>query len=241
MPSEYDEYSTQATQDTEGEASSAWRRLTPRAAFIAALACTLIASSLLFVFANNGHITAEGQAVPTPTAPAPTFTPSPTVASEGFQLYTDRADGFTIQYPDGWIASPLNPGMQFADDSNETGYAMQVALPVASSLDNPPQDGANPSAWVEYELSYLQSKYPQNFVRLSNGETSRVIGGVTWQGGAGLITNNSAGIRVQVFATVYHGRPYIINLLAVSDRFSAGEIEFFNPMLNKFVFTTTTP
>ena len=236
MPSEYDEYS-----DAREEAPAAWRRLTPRMAFIIALACTLIASSLLFVLADNGHITAEGQAAATPTVPAPTFTPSPTVAALGFQLYNDRADGFTIQYPDGWIASPLNPGMQFADDSNETGYAMQVALPGSTTLANPPQDVTNPSAWVEYELSYLQSKYPQNFVRLSDGQISRQIGGVTWDGGAGLITNNSAGIRVQVFAVVYHGRPYIINLLAVSDRYSAGAIEFFNPMLNTFIFTPTTP
>ena len=238
MPSEYDEYSTSRDGTTVPHTR---RTLTPRATFIIALACTLIASSLLFVLADSGHITAEGQIAATPTAPPPTATSSPTVAALGFQLFNDRADGFTIQYPDGWIASPLNPGMQFADDSNETGYAMQVALPIASSLDNPPQDGANPSAWVEYELSYLQSKYPQNFVRLSDGETSRTIGGVVWQGGAGLITNNSAGIRVQVFAAVYNGRPYIINLLSVSDRFTAGEIEFFNPMLNNFVFTPTTP
>ncbi|HEX8996904.1 MAG TPA: PsbP-related protein [Ktedonobacterales bacterium] len=234
MPSEYDEYS--ALQ--KGKAVPPIQRmLTPRATFIVALACTLIASSLLFVLADSGHITAEGQIATTPTAAAPTATASPTVAALGFQLYNDRADGFTIQYPDGWIASPLNPGMQFADDSNETGYAVQVALPGSSTLATPPQDVNNPSAWVEYELSYLQSKYPQNFVRLSDGQTTRTIGGVQWQGGAGLITNNSSGIRVQVFATVYHGRPYLINLLSVSDRFSAGMIEFFNPMLNNFAFS----
>lgn len=216
------------------------RTLTPRTTFIVALACTLIASSLLFVLADSGHITAEGQGVATPTVLAPTVTSTPTVASLGFQYYNDRTDGFTIQYPNGWIASPLNPGMQFADDSNETGYAMQVALPGSTTIANPPTDAANPSAWVEYEMSYLQNKYPQNFVRLSDGQTSRTIGGVVWQGGAGLITNNNAGIRVQVFATVYHGHPYIINLLSVADRFSAGMIEFFSPMLNNFVFLPST-
>jgi hypothetical protein len=117
---------------------------------------------------------------------------------------------------------------------------MQVALPGSTTIANPPADASNPSAWVEYEMSYLQNKYPQNFVRLSDGQTSRTIGGVVWQGGAGLITNNNAGIRVQVFATVYHGRPYIINLLSVADRFSAGMIEFFSPMLNTFVFLPTS-
>ncbi len=238
MASEYDEYSAAS----EGATIPPTRRtITPRTTFIIALACTLIASSLLFVLADSGHITAEGQIATTPTASAPTVTVSPTVAALGFQLYNDRADGFTIQYPDGWIASPLNPGMQFADDSNETGYAMQVALPGATTLANPPADVTNPSSWVEYELSYLQSKYPQNFVRLSDGQTTRTIGGMVWQGGAGLITNNSSGIRVQVFATVYQGQPYIINLLSVSDRFSAGMIEFFSPMLNDFAFTPSTP
>ncbi len=238
MSNEYDTYSD-TRQGTN--VSLIQRLLTPRVTFIVALVCTLIASSLLFVLADTGHITAEGQIATTPTVPVPTVTPAPTVAALGFQLYNDRADGFTIQYPNGWIASPLNPGMQFADDSNETGYAMQVALPSASTLVNPPQDVTNASAWVEYEMSYLQGKYPQNFIRLSDGQTSRVIGGVLWQGGAGLITNNSSGIRVQVFATVYQGRPYLVNLLSVSDRFSAGMIEFFNPMLNHFTFITSTP
>lgn len=238
MSSEHDSHS----DSREGTTIPRTRRtLTPRATFIVALACTLIASSLLFVLADSGHITAEGQIATTPTPPKPTPTASPTVAALGFQYFNDKADGFSIQYPDGWIVSPLNPGMQFADDSNETGYAMQVALPNTNTLDNPPQNGADPSAWVEYELSYLQTKYPQNFIRLTNGEITRTIGGVQWQGGAGLITNNSAGIRVQVFATVAHGQPYIINLLAVSDRFTAGEIEFFNPMLNHFAFSTSTP
>lgn len=238
MSSEYDEYSAKRNGTAVPPIQ---RMLTPRAAFIIALACTLIASSLLFVLADSGHITAEGQIATTPTASVPTATASPTVAALGFQLYNDRADGFTIQYPDGWIASPLNPGMQFADDSNETGYAMQVALPSATTLVNPPQDVSSPSAWVEYEMSYLQSKYPQNFVRLTDGQTTRMIGGVEWQGGAGLITNNSSGIRVQVFATVYQGRPYIINLLSVSDRFTAGKIEFFDPMLNNFTFIPSNP
>lgn len=238
MPSEYDEYS--ASQ--HGTATPPIHRsLTPRATFIVALVCTILASSLLFMLADSGHLTAEGQIAGAPKAAVATATPSPTVAALGFQSYNDRGDGFTIQYPNGWIASPLNPGMQFADDSNETGYAMQVALPGASTLSNPPTDATNPAAWVEYELSYLQQKYPQNFVRLSDGQTTRTIGGVAWKGGAGLITNNSSGIRVQVFATVYKGRPYIINLLSVSDRFSAGLIEFFSPMLDNFAFTSQTP
>jgi len=43
-------------------------------------------------------------------------------------------------------------------------------------------------------------------------------------------------LQVVVLATVYHGKPYIISLLSSSDRFEAGDIEFFQPMLNSFAF-----
>jgi len=47
---------------------------------------------------------------------------------------------------------------------------------------------------------------------------------------------NGSCLQVVVLATVYHGKPYIISLLTSSDRFEAGEIEFFEPMLNSFAF-----
>lgn len=43
-------------------------------------------------------------------------------------------------------------------------------------------------------------------------------------------------LQVVVLATVYHNRPYIISLLTSSDRFEAGDIEFFQPMLASFEF-----
>ncbi|GEM_PF-3364489 len=46
-------------------------------------------------------------------------------------------------------------------------------------------------------------------------------------------------IQVVVLATVYQGRPFIINLLTSSDRFAAGNIEYFQPMLNSFEFLPT--
>ena len=46
----------------------------------------------------------------------------------------------------------------------------------------------------------------------------------------------STCIRVEVYATVYNGRPYIITLLASDDRFAAGAIEFFQPMLQSYEF-----
>ncbi len=47
---------------------------------------------------------------------------------------------------------------------------------------------------------------------------------------------NGSCLQVVVLATVYHGKPYIISLLTSSDRFEAGNIEFFQPMLDSFEF-----
>jgi hypothetical protein len=116
-----------------------------------------------------------------------------------------------------------------------------VALPSLSALSDPNSDPAQASTWVSYELNTFAQKYPQNFILLNSGSQTREIGGFTWQSGAGLITNNSSGIHLQVYATVYQGKPYLINLLCAQDRFSAGSLEYFDPMLSSFVFLNTAP
>lgn len=252
-----------------GETSSpTLRALSPRVAFVVALTCACVASALLFALANTGHSTAAGQTVAVATATPNGATPTPTNAAPGFMLFTDRADGFSIQYPSAWTYSPQHPGVQFADDNNETGYTVLVTPPSGVTLAGPTQDSSDPAAWVNYELSHLRTIYPNNFISVSDGETTREIGGVTWSGGAGVITNvtgqsatptagatatpsvtptatpnisRGSGIRVQVFATVYNNQPYIIDLVSVADRFPAGRLEFFDPMLNSFRFTTATP
>jgi hypothetical protein len=62
------------------------------------------------------------------------------------------------------------------------------------------------------------------------------IGGEAWQTGGLLVTGSDPSICVQVYATVYNGKPYIITLSAYNDRFIAGNIEFFTPMLKSFQF-----
>ncbi|HEV8193464.1 MAG TPA: hypothetical protein VGP82_18535, partial [Ktedonobacterales bacterium] len=62
------------------------------------------------------------------------------------------------------------------------------------------------------------------------------IGGQAWQTGGLLVTGSDPSICVQVYATVYNDKPYIITLSAYNDRFTAGNIEFFTPMLKSFQF-----
>lgn len=219
------------------------RALAPRLILIGGVLSALIASALLLAIAGASRIAARTNASGSTPAPTVTATPSPSPSPEiGFRLYTDKSNGFLVQYPERWsLDSTAAPVIQFSDDSNETGYVLQVALPSPSALSDPSSDPARASTWVNYELNTFAQKYPQNFILLNSGSQTREIGGVTWQSGAGLITNNSSGIHLQVYATVYQGKPYLINLLCAQDRFSAGSLEYFDPMLSSFAFLTTAP
>lgn len=215
--------------------------LAPRLILLGGVISALLASALLLSIAGPWRTLVQGDPYVTDTPAPPTIpaTPSPT-AQTGFLVYTDKSDGFVMQYPQTWLVdSSAAPVIQFSDDSNETGYVAQVAVPSSSALSDASGDPAEAATWVTYELNIFAQKYPQNFILLNSGVTTREIGGVTWQSGAGLVTNNSSGIQVQVYATVYQGKPYLINLLSARDRFSAGSLEFFDPMLASFAFLDT--
>lgn len=214
--------------------------LAPRLILIGGVVSALVASLLLLLVAGTAHITRQPGGVAYVTDP-PTVTPSPSPTEQvGFQVYTDTTDGFVIQYPRSWsIDSSAAPVIQFSDNSNETGYVAQVATLAGTTLTDPTSDPTNAKSWVNYELNIFAQKYPQNFILLNSGQTTREIGGVMWESGAGLITSNSSGIHLQVYATVYHGKPYLINLLSAQDRFTAGSLEFFDPMLASFAFLNT--
>jgi hypothetical protein len=240
MSSEYDEYSTQPESPPQGTAQQA---RAPQLILIGGVVSALLASALLLAVAAAGRIAAQRDAGGVTPLPMVTATPSPSPTPQtGFLVYSDKANGFLVQYPQNWsVDSSAAPVIQFSDDSNETGYVMQVALPSLSSLPDASSDPSSATTWVNYELNIFAQKYPQNFIMLNSGMTTREIGGVTWQSGAGLITNNSSGIHLQVYATVYQGKPYLINLLSAQDRFSAGTLEFFDPMLSSFAFMTVAP
>ena len=230
------------TQPAPMETPSAPGRSRAVAPWIAAMGSVLLLGALLLLLADAGPPSlAGGQAQTRPTAtpsPSPTATLIPTATPNGgFQVYRDQADGFLIQYPIGWVSSPASPGIEFADDEKAPEYIMQVLLPSNSAV--PGLDGTDHDATtlVNYEMDRLASQWPQGaFSRVPGPVPTERIGGVTWQGATGLISSNQTRIRVQVYATLYQGKPYVINVLASDERYSLGNVEYFTTMLHSFVF-----
>ena len=193
--------------------------------------------------------TTDAAVRPTPTATAaPTVTAAPTatpIPIDGFQFYRDPANHFIIQYPLGWYVSSDNTsqGIEFCDDCNNPGYIVQVNTPSNLGDIGPPPSENTAAGWVKYALNGLASHLQSGTLTPSGAQQPIVIGGVVWQSGSGLVTDSSGGVsfRVQVYATVYEAKPYILVLSTTEDRFTAGTIQFFGPMLQSFQFVKPTP
>jgi hypothetical protein len=220
------------------------RRMAPWATAIIAL--TLV-GMLALLFADS-HPT-DAAVRPTPTAtPAPTITPAPTatpVPIDGFQFYRDPANHYIIQYPLNWMVSSDNTsqGIEFCDDCNNPGYIVQVNTPSNLGDVGPPPNQNTAADWVTYALNGLASHLQSGTLTTLGPQTPIVIGGDVWQSGGAVVSDSSGGtrFRVQVYATVYDGKPYILVLSTTDDRFTAGTIQFFGPMLQSFEFVTQTP
>lgn len=217
------------------------------APWAAAMIGLILVGMLTLLFADTRTIDAAVR--PTPTAtPSATATPAPTatpVPIDGFQFYRDPANHYVIQYPLGWFVSTDNTsqGIEFCDDCNNPGYIVQVNTPSNLGDVGPPANQNTAADWVTYALNGLASRLQSGTLTTEGPQPSITIGGVVWQSGGGLVTDSSGGsrFRVQVYATVYGGKPYILVLSTTDDRFTAGTIQFFGPMLQSFTFVTPQP
>ena len=208
-------------------------RLAPWAGAVLAL---VLIGMVAMLFADTRTIDAAVR--PTPTAtPAPTMTPT---AIDGFQFYRDPSNHYVIQYPLGWVVSTDNAsqGIEFCDDCQNPGYIVQVNTPSNLGDVGPPPSQNSASGWVTYALNGLSSRLQSGTLTVLGEQQAITIGGVVWQSGGALVTDpsGSASFRVQVYATVYEGKPYILVLSTTEDRFTAGTIQFFGPMLQSFQF-----
>ena len=183
-------------------------------------------------------------AASTPTATAttaPTATPQATplpTPLPGFALYVDAKSSFLIQYPDTWSKENLVPSIQFYDSTQST-YVVTI-LP-ADPNNAPPSTNATAAAmnWVDATLNGIQQEETvQNFERLSGPTPAVTIGGQAWQSGVATFGPTDAPNRVQVYATVFDGQPYVITLVAPDDLFETGQDLYFKPMLATFQFLT---
>jgi len=211
---------------------------------MATLAGFVIVLTLLILFTDAGRSSAGTTARihPTPTVtPSPTATviPSPT-AMLGFKVYTDVPNGFIMQYPDNWTVSPNVPGVEFDESGNQSSYTVQVFVPGDGITPGSAGNADDASAWVQYEMDRLAT-VPGTLQRETGPIPAKTIGGQVWQSGIARLSQDASVIRVQVYATVYKGKPYIINVNAVDDRFATGSLRFFEPMLSSFQFLLPTP
>jgi hypothetical protein len=169
---------------------------------------------------------------PTATPAAPALTPQP-----GFAPYTDSAANFRIEYPAAWKMWPQNPGVLFEDNDQTINYVVQVLVADPSTVSSQTDDATSAANWVDFALSNLQQRWgADNFQRFTGPTPSVIIGGQSWRTGIALIGVQQSQLRVQVYATVRGGKPYIITVMAADAAFSTGQATYFKPMLSTFEF-----
>lgn len=227
----------------------------PRTIRLLAAACSaLLLLALLPTLLNTSRHNAGATSAPPTATTVPTATPLPSpTAMPGYQPLVDGADGFVIQYPLTWTCSSSNPGVDCIDSPTEQNYRLQVQLPGSWTGAATGKNANDASVWVDYALSAFSDVPGRTYQRLADANQTAVIGGVTWSGGAavvGIEPDGSSGnadatatptaplvlIRVQVYATLYNNRPYIIALYAANDQYTTGSSHYFQPMLNTFAF-----
>ena len=146
----------------------------------------------------------------------------------GYLLFTDMDAGFEIEYPQHWTPTAQHPGVEFDDDAADPDYIVQVLLPTVAQDPN--------TDWVTYELEQLRTNTGATSFTQQDGIAGRVIGGQQWNGGAATLLVGENTIDVQVFATVYQGKPYVVNLAAANGSIVQAQSEYFDAMLNSFAF-----
>lgn len=192
----------------------------------------------------------SGPSRPTSTAPAPTHaiathTPLPTAtatgtplptALPGYRVYADSANAFVIQYPVTWQTRQNDAGVQISDNSSAAGYVLQVYREDSSTCAQADAKVAA-SCWIDTYLNGLNSQEVlQDLQRLTGPTPAVTFGGQVWQTGIATFVSAAAPFRIQVYATVYQGQPYLVAVLAPDDQFATGSELYFKPMLATFQF-----
>jgi hypothetical protein len=215
----------------------------------AALAISVLLGTILVVTAvlpgdlRTTHPDPQAQDTVTPH---PTITASavPTAgALPGFAIYADPKTDFTLQYPTTWTAAPKDSGVEFyTSDAQDIEYVVDVLPEGGTSSGGTTNDPTEASQWVNLALQGVQQQESvQNFLRVTGPLPAVTIGGQTWQSGAAVFDVLQLHSRVQVYATLYQGKPYVITLLAPDASFAAGERMYFKVMLATFQFVPTSP
>jgi hypothetical protein len=224
--------------------------------WVVTIVSLVVLGAVLLMLVDTGRIsagaaraTATATATPTPS-PTPSATPLPTPA-QGYKLYPNRDEGYYIEYPAQWAATPHGSSWLEISDKDPvlTPAAVTYDLQVFVQPWNGPDAGtqtdqaAQATAWVNHILSggFVDGQVTGTFTRLPGQEPPVLIGGETWQTGEGVLVQDTTRYRVRVYATIHANKPYIIILTAVDAQFDRGRTLYFTPMLSSFTFLTPTP
>lgn len=179
---------------------------------------------------------AQATATPTPTpTPSPTPSPTPTPVPTAVPTPTPDANfswcnsctqnGYLIEYPNGWSQGGTQDqqGTQFTDAAQTDTYAA-VKTPggSASATDLLTADTGEFSNQPGFQG-------PQ-------GTQSATIGGTNWSYQTIFYQSNGQIEQVNVYATIYQGKGYVIELQAQQSQFAPAYAQYFTPMLTRFQF-----
>lgn len=186
------------------------------------------------------QVTATPTATPSPT-PTPTPSPTPTVAvtptpapDANFSWCSIcMPKGYQIEYPDNWSQSELpDQSVKFTDQS-QTIQAV-VKTPTGSS---------SPADLINADIAQLASQTSSTAAPASACTTNPPISGESWNCEMTILVPNADPthpIQTWVYATIYQGKAYLIELVAPQSSFADDQSQFFNPMLARFQFVTPT-
>lgn len=202
-------------------------------------------STLFFLKNSSGQhppvVQSTATIAPTPSPiPSPTPSPTPTIAATATPAPDANftwcgtqctQSGYQIEYPDTWTpgAAQNQPGVQFtnAGDVDTIYAAVKTPSSSATSADELlTDDASNFSSQTGYQS-------PQTL-------PSVTIGGTNWNAEVLYYQLNGHVEQVNIYATIYQGKGYIIELQAAQDQFSSTNSQDFAPMLNSFQFVTPT-
>ena len=245
---------TPRADDGEATVESATAQAQPRALIVAAGIVALVVAVLLVLVAGGGESSAVAQATGTATAkPQATATLSPTTAPtettvpvptpmSGFKVYVDQQNGFFLQYPVGWAASPLTGEVDFQDTANsDVSFEMFVLTPDPSLLASKSTEVQTAGAWVDHVLNTESQLHGGAFIRIPGPMPSGQFAGTEWQSGEGLLGSAPNQVRVQVFVTIHEGAPYVIGIAAADSAFDFAKQDYFESMLTSFTFLPSNP
>lgn len=175
---------------------------------------------------------------PTPTPATPTPVPSPTIAPTAtpFAGYTwcgtsCSSNGYVVQFPMGWNqgATQDNTGIQFLNPAQQDEYA---------AFKTPGTTTSTADALVSTDLQTNFASKPG--YTPPTGTQSTTIGGVTWVYQIATYQLNNQPEQIEVYATVYQDKGYVIELQATSSQFSTVNTQYFATMIGSFQFNQST-